>query len=103
MIRRPPRSTQSRSSAASDVYKRQDYLVLPFSKNISFPELSHVVPVSFFHSLSVELNHDDRISIGHNERNCPSHILDIHGLRMDRNIWKPGDIRRLGVCLLYTS
>src|SRR5450756_3160417 len=27
MIRRPPRSTQSRSSAASDVYKRQDYLL----------------------------------------------------------------------------
>src|SRR5450756_1961344 len=26
MIRRPPRSTQSRSSAASDVYKRQDVL-----------------------------------------------------------------------------
>ena len=26
MIRRPPRSTQSRSSAASDVYKRQTYL-----------------------------------------------------------------------------
>ena len=26
MIRRPPRSTQSRSSAASDVYKRQVYL-----------------------------------------------------------------------------
>ena len=25
MIRRPPRSTQSRSSAASDVYKRQSY------------------------------------------------------------------------------
>src|SRR5450756_3005957 len=25
MIRRPPRSTQSRSSAASDVYKRQHY------------------------------------------------------------------------------
>src|SRR5450756_1971200 len=25
MIRHPPRSTQSRSSAASDVYKRQDY------------------------------------------------------------------------------
>ena len=27
MIRRPPRSTQSRSSAASDVYKRQLYAV----------------------------------------------------------------------------
>eukprot|EP00657_Telonema_sp_P-1_P001347 TRINITY_DN131_c0_g1_i4.p2 TRINITY_DN131_c0_g1~~TRINITY_DN131_c0_g1_i4.p2 ORF type:complete len:102 (-),score=25.16 TRINITY_DN131_c0_g1_i4:587-892(-) len=26
MIRRPPRSTQSRSSAASDVYKRQAFL-----------------------------------------------------------------------------
>src|SRR5659263_90835 len=26
MIRRPPRSTQSRSSAASDVYKRQEIL-----------------------------------------------------------------------------
>src|SRR5665213_4333184 len=25
MIRRPPRSTQSRSSAASDVYKRQEF------------------------------------------------------------------------------
>src|SRR5450756_2467719 len=25
MIRRPPRSTQSRASAASDVYKRQDH------------------------------------------------------------------------------
>src|SRR5680860_1718519 len=25
MIRRPPRSTQSRSSAASDVYKRQEH------------------------------------------------------------------------------
>ena len=29
MIRRPPRSTQSRSSAASDVYKRQDMGYLP--------------------------------------------------------------------------
>src|SRR5680860_499896 len=27
MIRRPPRSTQSRSSAASDVYKRQPFLL----------------------------------------------------------------------------
>src|SRR5450756_1032078 len=29
MIRRPPRSTQSRSSAASDVYKRQPYTPRP--------------------------------------------------------------------------
>ena len=30
MIRRPPRSTQSRSSAASDVYKRQSLILSPF-------------------------------------------------------------------------
>src|SRR5450756_3258523 len=29
MIRRPPRSTQSRSSAASDVYKRQTPFLVP--------------------------------------------------------------------------
>src|SRR5450756_1434018 len=29
MIRRPPRSTQSRSSAASDVYKRQIVPIVP--------------------------------------------------------------------------
>ena len=28
MIRRPPRSTLDRSSAASDVYKRQEYIIL---------------------------------------------------------------------------
>src|SRR5450756_2363865 len=31
MIRRPPRSTQSRSSAASDVYKRQGLLYRVFT------------------------------------------------------------------------
>ena len=32
MIRRPPRSTQSRSSAASDVYKRQVLKAWPLSE-----------------------------------------------------------------------
>src|SRR5450756_3114237 len=32
MIRRPPRSTQSRSSAASDVYKRQEFDFVPLSE-----------------------------------------------------------------------
>src|SRR5680860_300379 len=38
MIRRPPRSTQSRSSAASDVYKRQIFLytnVLRYSEMLT--------------------------------------------------------------------
>src|SRR5450756_2545995 len=34
MIRRPPRSTQSRSSAASDVYKRQVKVRQPITKMI---------------------------------------------------------------------
>src|SRR5450756_1379914 len=33
MIRRPPRSTQSRSSAASDVYKRQDTTLVLVGRN----------------------------------------------------------------------
>ena len=33
MIRRPPRSTQSRSSAASDVYKRQVHRLLEYTPN----------------------------------------------------------------------
>src|SRR5450756_9945 len=39
MIRRPPRSTQSRSSAASDVYKRQLYYT-EFPHNLSFKNQS---------------------------------------------------------------
>eukprot|EP00657_Telonema_sp_P-1_P005919 TRINITY_DN23739_c0_g1_i1.p2 TRINITY_DN23739_c0_g1~~TRINITY_DN23739_c0_g1_i1.p2 ORF type:complete len:131 (-),score=63.33 TRINITY_DN23739_c0_g1_i1:162-554(-) len=34
MIRRPPRSTQSRSSAASDVYKRQKYGLIQDRSNL---------------------------------------------------------------------
>src|SRR5680860_1917390 len=36
MIRRPPRSTQSRSSAASDVYKRQLEGRLPLESDTAF-------------------------------------------------------------------
>src|SRR5450756_63317 len=36
MIRRPPRSTQSRSSAASDVYKRQGLDISPISALIRY-------------------------------------------------------------------
>src|SRR5450756_1822573 len=35
MIRRPPRSTQSRSSAASDVYKRQVFINTPITADSS--------------------------------------------------------------------
>src|SRR5680860_815219 len=36
MIRRPPRSTQSRSSAASDVYKRQEAASMPLENSQGF-------------------------------------------------------------------
>ena len=39
MIRRPPRSTQSRSSAASDVYKRQAYLKAVYSNLVTLAGL----------------------------------------------------------------
>src|SRR5450756_459594 len=49
MIRRPPRSTQSRSSAASDVYKRQDDKCATKSPRtpIPFPDFPpfHKVPL----------------------------------------------------------
>ena len=62
MIRRPPRSTLDRSSAASDVYKRQgedlmrdDYTYLKNKKfdlsplNRMFDELKITKPVSYTH------------------------------------------------------
>src|SRR5659263_272514 len=44
MIRRPPRSTQSRSSAASDVYKRQ----LPSQPNGPHPPTRHAAHTTTF-------------------------------------------------------
>ena len=62
MIRRPPRSTQSRSSAASDVYKRQArhpglQRVMRFAARILIAEIGQMnglfpdglVPVSYTH------------------------------------------------------
>ena len=40
MIRRPPRSTQSRSSAASDVYKRQDVMLNDALYGILFRDIN---------------------------------------------------------------
>ena len=42
MIRRPPRSTQSRSSAASDVYKRQVVEVVLVHIKLAQHQLEHI-------------------------------------------------------------
>src|SRR5659263_82521 len=47
MIRRPPRSTQSRSSAASDVYKRQPLLLLYIFDGTLFHESSAYITCLF--------------------------------------------------------
>src|SRR5450756_3051471 len=65
MIRRPPRSTQSRSSAASDVYKRQPgyYTVRPHQMQL-FSILSRtqvcgiLAPVSLRRLRAHETRHD---------------------------------------------
>ena len=48
MIRRPPRSTQSRSSAASDVYKRQLDAVGTIEKPGTIIELPYTWPEEDF-------------------------------------------------------
>eukprot|EP00657_Telonema_sp_P-1_P012312 TRINITY_DN8812_c0_g1_i3.p1 TRINITY_DN8812_c0_g1~~TRINITY_DN8812_c0_g1_i3.p1 ORF type:complete len:117 (+),score=9.43 TRINITY_DN8812_c0_g1_i3:127-477(+) len=57
MIRRPPRSTQSRSSAASDVYKRQGYGKETFSvramDNIPIVSNDNNTSILVAHSLGV--------------------------------------------------
>src|SRR5450756_1455936 len=43
MIRRPPRSTQSRSSAASDVYKRQHIIASSFQENLLYLTATEII------------------------------------------------------------
>src|SRR5450756_2812767 len=53
MIRRPPRSTQSRSSAASDVYKRQ---IVPLIK-AGFVDWIVVTGANLYHDMHLSLIH----------------------------------------------
>src|SRR5680860_571067 len=70
MIRRPPRSTQSRSSAASDVYKRQK---LDLSRKTNIPEATADGRPNDFMGVYIQdgiigfpqfWNHDDSNSTG---------------------------------------
>src|SRR5659263_521824 len=59
MIRRPPRSTQSRSSAASDVYKRQPfgYLIKPFNDT----DLRIIIEIALYkHKMEKELGDSEQ-------------------------------------------
>src|SRR5450756_1828404 len=54
MIRRPPRSTQSRSSAASDVYKRQDMLWDIAVRTLDLPKDNPLYQTSPLHDLVLQ-------------------------------------------------
>ena len=62
MIRRPPRSTLDRSSAASDVYKRQDH-VLPAQRVearavvLVGDEVARAVEINIFVAVALSLIH----------------------------------------------
>src|SRR5450756_498220 len=55
MIRRPPRSTQSRSSAASDVYKRQIFLSLTLSVVTTILVVSTILYINFEKEASAQI------------------------------------------------
>src|SRR5680860_1898885 len=71
MIRRPPRSTQSRSSAASDVYKRQVFSLVTLLTRLN----GHLPPV-FLKVLLVLGNREQEASVA-----SRAFLTCVHGLR----------------------
>eukprot|EP00831_Metopus_contortus_P059808 TRINITY_DN5177_c0_g1_i3.p3 TRINITY_DN5177_c0_g1~~TRINITY_DN5177_c0_g1_i3.p3 ORF type:complete len:108 (+),score=22.19 TRINITY_DN5177_c0_g1_i3:51-374(+) len=55
MRRRPPRSTQGVSSAASDVYKRQEYNVSERKRYNNYQEMDKLKSFSNFHRIGEKL------------------------------------------------
>src|SRR5450756_2811162 len=77
MIRRPPRSTQSRSSAASDVYKRQD--VAASVALDAFAELIHPVLEPLLLAQAVEPL--EPLAVRHRRHPLPRKVRQWIGLR----------------------
>src|SRR5450756_3164194 len=93
MIRRPPRSTQSRSSAASDVYKRQ---VPAWSRMIRDADLEPEV--------SARLSCGEGIELYLAETKEPALAGMLHA--MTRTTITPTVVHagvKTNICLLYTS
>src|SRR5450756_2888605 len=75
MIRRPPRSTQSRSSAASDVYKRQ----------FAFRKPTYVLPVPGHAEQFINARLADDLGLGFQvtEENLLPRLMEMH----DKDSW----------------
>src|SRR5450756_918659 len=70
MIRRPPRSTQSRSSAASDVYKRQGLNVRPLLESLCQRE--------YISKLQIAPLWDTRGNARNAHFRCNQQLCDVH-------------------------
>src|SRR5450756_2055017 len=86
MIRRPPRSTQSRSSAASDVYKRQgkgnDQVRFELTVKALAPELKIIAPWRIWDIKS----RDEEIDYAE-ARDIPVPVTKAANYSMDKNLW----------------
>ena len=95
-IRRPPRSTQSRSSAASDVYKRQNE-----------ENLINLLSVPIFHARETLLfNVLGKAIVEYNKeiQDCPTEDLyRVIGIAYPRFIQAIHPVTQAYLCLLYTS
>src|SRR5450756_3196815 len=101
MIRRPPRSTQSRSSAASDVYKRQELEGLEGRRrNVVAGMLAvekYEVPMASY--LRAELRKLAGITVygpAEGQPRTSTVVFTVDGE-------KPADVCKILGCLLYTS
>src|SRR5450756_2508062 len=63
MIRRPPRSTQCRSSAASDVYKRQAVYLSRFAKSVTMLVRARSLEQSMSYYLIQQIAGIDKITV----------------------------------------
>src|SRR5450756_1210814 len=126
MIRRPPRSTQSRSSAASDVYKRQDPCVSSRggAVHVATTRRHYKDRVYETHLLRRSYREGGKVkteTVG-NLSHLPPELIDLvrrglagerflpaSGMEIRRSVPHGhvaavlGTLRSLGVCLLYTS
>ena len=98
MIRRPPRSTQSRSSAASDVYKRQRLVYTWYTRTPVLHDAKHETPVisPVFPKTGTWPSTEGSVRRVRPKRNAPGHA--IHQLRniSARYVGRePGCIERL--------
>src|SRR5665213_1819299 len=95
MIRRPPRSTQSRSSAASDVYKRQLLQRAPSNSH----EIGTKDPTTGDHGIEVAANQPATTPSSARRRRAPARSAGVAALESHEDLvqlspWRGGELVR---------